>query len=404
MKKIILALILYLLTSVNSEAQWYVQYQSTGVIYDVRFINQNTGWACGGGMILKTTNSGNNWTLQNFNATFNQIHPVNDSVIFACGFYVIYKSTNGGDSWIVIKEGTNQAPILYGLWFINENTGWFCGDRAVMRTTNGGQTFIDSMFMTNTCNDIHFKNSTTGNIAANSTMFRTTNSGVNWYPVNLPIIIATPFVEKISFYGDTGWTVTGGAWVFNTTNYGISWDTISHIPVKISETMNSIDFADSKTGYAGGYNGKIYKSTNGGFDWKVSLNIGIGSFVSIYSINPYIIWATGGSGKIVNTTNGGLTYINNPELKKSRHYHLFQNYPNPFNPKTIIKYQIFKDTKVKIIIYNIMGEKLITLIDKKQSEGIHSVEFDGSDLSSGIYFYKLLSEEYSETKTMNLIK
>jgi len=400
MKKIILILFLFSLTFSVSEAQWYIQYQSTGVIYDVRFLDQYTGWACGGGMILKSTNSGVNWTVQNFNSTFNQIHPVNDSIIYACGYYVIYKSTNGGDSWFAVREGTQQAPVLNGLWFINENTGWFCGDRVVMRTTNGGQTFIDSMFMTNTCNDIHFKDNNTGNIAAYSTMFRTTNSGVNWYPVHLPFETEVPFVEKISFIADTGWTFSNAGRVYRTNNYGINWDTISFIQLY----GLSINFADSKTGYAGGYNGVIYKSTNGGYNWNITYNLGTGSFVSIFSFNPILVWAVGGSGKIINTTNGGLTYIKNEWINKSIQFYLHQNYPNPFNPETKIKYQIYRYTKVKLMVYNSLGEKLITLTDKNHPEGNYSIEFDGSDYPSGIYFYRLVTEEYSETKSMILIK
>ncbi len=405
MKKYFTVLFFFLsVFSSDIYSQWYVQHQSTGVIYDVRFLDRNTGWACGGGMILKTVNGGNNWTVQNFNATFNQIHPVNDRVIYACGYYVIYKSTDGGDKWYAVSEGVNQAPILYGLWFIDENTGWFCGDRSVMRTTNGGETFIDSMFMTNTCNDIHFKDSNTGNIAANSRMFRTTNSGVSWTPVVLPSPLVTPFVEKLSFKGDTGWVVTRGRLVYRTTNYGISWDTISRVAVGTSETMDCIEFADSYTGYAGGYNGKIYKSTNGGFNWTLSLQVGVGSFVSIFSYSDSIVWATGGSGKILHTTNGGLTFINNTISEIPKSFILHQNYPNPFNPSTIISYELHNTENISLKIFDITGNEVSVLVNYKQNAGKYNIKFNGENFSSGIYFCKLESKDFSETRKMILTK
>jgi len=400
MKKIILILFLYSLSFSVSKAQWYVQYQSTGVIYDVRFLDQYTGWACGGGMILKTTNSGNNWSVQNFNATFNQIHPVNDSIIYACGYYVIYKSTDGGDNWIVIREGVNQAPILYGLWFIDENTGWYCGDRSVMRTTNGGETFIDSMFIDSNLNDIHFKNDSTGNIAAWGRMYRTTNSGVSWTPIILPVETEVPFMERLTFVGDTGWTYSNAGKVYRTTNYGLSYDSISLIPLY----GLCIEFADPFVGYAGGWDGKIYKSTNGGFNWNLSLNIGVGSFVSIFSYSDSIVWATGGSGKIVHTTTGGLTFVNNSVSEIPKSFVLHQNYPNPFNPSTIISYELHNTENVSLKIFDIRGNEVSVLVNYKQNAGKYNIKFNGENFSSGIYFYKLKTKNFSETRKMILTK
>jgi len=86
-----------------------------------------------------------------------------------------------------------------------------------------------------------------------------------------------------------------------------------------------------------------------------------------------------------------------------------QNYPNPFNPKTIINYNIpsgvdHQSSNVKLIIYNALGKELALLVNEDQTAGSYSVEFDGSNLSSGIYFYKLTTESFSEIKKMTLLK
>ncbi|MBS1516852.1 MAG: T9SS type A sorting domain-containing protein [Bacteroidetes bacterium] len=406
MKKPILLIFLYFLSFINSEAQWYIQYQSTGVIYDIRFIDKNTGWACGGGMILKSTNGGTKWYSQNFYATFNQTHPVNDSVIYACGYYVIYKSVNGGENWIALREGTDQAPILYGLWFINETTGWFCGDRVAMRTTDGGQTFIDSMFIDSQLNDVHFKNYSTGNIAAWGRTYHTTNSGANWNPVTLPSPLATPFTEKITFVGDTGWTVTRGRLVYRTTNYGIIWDSLARIPIEISETMISIEFADNMTGYAGGYVGKIFKTTNGGFNWFLSAQHGAGPYGSIYAYNRSIVWAVGGpgGGYIVNTLNGGLTNLSQIENLSIRKFELNQNYPNPFNPSTNIQYDLPSDNFVTIKVYNSLGKEVMSHINEYKTAGRYIVSFSGADLSNGVYYYKIKAGGFEQVRKMVLLK
>jgi len=84
---------------------------------------------------------------------------------------------------------------------------------------------------------------------------------------------------------------------------------------------------------------------------------------------------------------------------------LKQNFPNPFNPKTIISYQISKFRNISLKVYNARGEEITTLIDKKQNSGSYEIEFDGSQYSSGIYFYSLEADgKFVESKRMILIK
>jgi hypothetical protein len=85
-------------------------------------------------------------------------------------------------------------------------------------------------------------------------------------------------------------------------------------------------------------------------------------------------------------------------------YELKQNYPNPFNPTTNIKYQIKENKLVILKIFDILGKEVETLVNEKQSPGIYEITFDGNKLPSGIYFYRMQSEDFSETKKMILIK
>jgi hypothetical protein len=85
-------------------------------------------------------------------------------------------------------------------------------------------------------------------------------------------------------------------------------------------------------------------------------------------------------------------------------YKLFQNYPNPFNPTTNIRFQI-KDLKfINLKVYNTLGKEVATLVNEKLKAGEYEVTFDGSDLSSGVYFYKLEAEDFNNIKKMVLVK
>jgi hypothetical protein len=83
---------------------------------------------------------------------------------------------------------------------------------------------------------------------------------------------------------------------------------------------------------------------------------------------------------------------------------LKQNYPNPFNPTTTIPYTLSKATMVSLDLYDIMGKKVISLVNQRQSEGSHSVNLNAANLSSGIYFYHLKTNTSTLIKKMILIK
>ncbi len=85
-------------------------------------------------------------------------------------------------------------------------------------------------------------------------------------------------------------------------------------------------------------------------------------------------------------------------------YSLFQNYPNPFNPVTHIQYALPEESYVKIIIYNILGERAAVLVDEREDAGFHSIEFNANDFPGGIYFYKITAGRFQSVKKMVLLK
>ncbi len=100
------------------------------------------------------------------------------------------------------------------------------------------------------------------------------------------------------------------------------------------------------------------------------------------------------------TTTTGIVNNNSNALT----YNLSQNYPNPFNPTTSFSFSIPRSENVSLKFYDVLGNELETYVDGILNSGTYSVEFDGSKYSSGIYFYKLTSGSFTETRKMNLIK
>jgi hypothetical protein len=94
----------------------------------------------------------------------------------------------------------------------------------------------------------------------------------------------------------------------------------------------------------------------------------------------------------------------NGEIILPHQIRLFQNYPNPFNPNTVINYQLPEKSHVYLRVYNMLGRGIKTLIDGEQKAGVHNVNFNGSWLSSGVYFYRLTAGNIVAQKTMVLVK
>jgi len=105
-----------------------------------------------------------------------------------------------------------------------------------------------------------------------------------------------------------------------------------------------------------------------------------------------------------------IEFIYNPitgihsEGKIPARFYLGQNYPNPFNPKTVISYQLPAVSKVELSIYNLLGQKVATLVSAKQSVGIYNVEWNATGFSSGVYLYMLKTKEFTQVKKMLLVK
>ncbi len=85
-------------------------------------------------------------------------------------------------------------------------------------------------------------------------------------------------------------------------------------------------------------------------------------------------------------------------------FKLLQNYPNPFNPSTKIKFTLFEKTNVRLTVFTSIGEEVVALVNDVKSAGNYQFVFDANDLTSGIYYYKLTSDNFVETKKMMLIK
>tara|TARA_R110002124_G_scaffold257722_5_gene423424 strand:- start:193 stop:693 length:501 start_codon:yes stop_codon:yes gene_type:complete len=112
----------------------------------------------------------------------------------------------------------------------------------------------------------------------------------------------------------------------------------------------------------------------------------------------------GFSGWSDTTQFSTILFTSNEQVSLPVEFNLFQNYPNPFNPSTTIKYGIPEASHVSILVYNMLGKKVATIVDERKSSGWYTVRFDASNLASGFYFYRIIAKDFIGIKKMMLIK
>ena len=105
---------------------------------------------------------------------------------------------------------------------------------------------------------------------------------------------------------------------------------------------------------------------------------------------------------VIDPTATGI--VSEPLVEVPERFLLQQNYPNPFNPSTTISWQLAVGSQVKLTVYNVTGEKIAILVNERQPAGSHSVRFDASGLASGVYLYRLETDQFVETKKMVLMR
>jgi len=96
--------------------------------------------------------------------------------------------------------------------------------------------------------------------------------------------------------------------------------------------------------------------------------------------------------------------INNNQSSLPKAFKLEQNYPNPFNPVTKIKYELNRYSHITLKVFSADGSEVAVLVDSEMKNGIYEAEWDAKDQPSGVYFYKLSADGYTDTKKMVLIK
>lgn len=406
-----------ILKTINGGADWTTQTSgTTSHLGKIFFMDENNGWVNVSTKILRTTDGGTSWTEYSYGGSHSMqsIYFTDVNTGYAGGSSgTILRTSDGGISWIEQTSGLSGNGFqghLYSVFFIDAVEGWGVGDSGQMlKTTNGGgagggepeqrvvidEKFDGAQFPPNgwVVNQTHQTNTwMAGNITdQNFSSIDPTN--VNsaicpWIAADQDEWLVTPSFALAS----------GAANIEFYSGYSTAW--LSAATLKLNISTN------------GGANWtQIWEAVNDGQPWGWRYqNVDITQYAN--NANMKLAWQyVGNDGDAAAIDNVKLTgFVTVTDVKEEENeripnnYELSQNYPNPFNPSTKINYSIPASSKVSLIVYDILGREIKTLVNEFQNAGRYSVDFNAVGLASGIYFYRLKSGQFSETRKLILLR
>jgi photosystem II stability/assembly factor-like uncharacterized protein len=394
----------------------------TTALQSVSAVDDDIAWACGvSGKVLRTTNKGVNWVDKSGNIpTTNPLYNIfawdaNTAICVsspsAGGSVTIYKTSNGGTNWIT--GFTLTASLAFGddLYMTSATNAYYIGDPQggnwhLLSSTNGGDNWATwSTFpTTNTTGTYNNGACFLGTQVwfcdnGNSKINYSSNMGVNWsqQTITLTELTAICFINPTRGLAGGSTSASG---LLSTTNGGTTWTAITN---PVTGSISGIVGA-STSWWVSQQGTSVYTSSNDGANFSSAYTAPAGSFYHLTkSRSGATIWGVRSNGGIsrFGTPINGISTISN-EVPSS--YSLSQNYPNPFNPVTKINFALPKSGLVTLKVYDILGKEVATLVNEVKTAGTYNYEFDGTLLTSGVYFYRIESNGFTDIKKMMLIK
>jgi hypothetical protein len=314
------------------------------------------------------------------------------------------KSTDGGNTWSPVKKVNNDnttrhqfftwmtidqtTGALYFVFYDRRYTTGNLTDVFVARSTDGGETFTNFKVSSSSFDPssfVFFGDYT--NISAYNKMIypiwmRLDNSTLSvWTAIINDSTVIVP-VELNSFTANISDGTVNLNWqtISELNNQGFEIQRLKDSKIETSKVWNTIGFLNGKgtTTETNYYSFQDTPNESGLYNYRLKQIDFDGSFEYSSEVEVNFIFAND--------------------------FRLSQNYPNPFNPATTIEYQIPKTTFVTIKVYDVLGKEVVTLVNEDKPAGIHEVNFEPKDLTSGLYLYKIFAGGFEQTRKMLLLK
>lgn len=332
----------------------------------------------------------------------------------------LFLSQNGGQSWQLISDLNTSIRKIY---FSDNQIGYILADSLfesdiIYKTVSGGESW-NQLYQNSYITDFLIHNNDNLIVSHGITdsdwyIIKSTNNGSDWETIYTSYGVSIDYLvyhnNRIYGVGQSGHMSPNGLFISSDSN-GSTWEEkiISGLPLKGLELSDSrlitystsFDFVYATYFFECSPVGVVFPNI-GSIHNKTILSLSYANAEIGYAISNNDLLYTTDSSKT--WSNEIITSITDDEIKLVNGYKLDQNYPNPFNPVTTISFTILNESIVRLTVYNVLGQKVKSLLNELMLPGKHSVEFDANNLSTSIYFYRIESGDHAQTKKMILLK
>jgi photosystem II stability/assembly factor-like uncharacterized protein len=396
-------------------------------------VNGSYVWIAGGPVdtprVYRTINGGTNWDQLPTTGMTKEIYclwATNTTTAFVgegnmTGNARLFKTVDAGENWSVVLTTNPNQGFFNGIMFarnnVNRGTGIALAER-IYKTVNNGLTWTMEQSgvvgVSNAHNSLMVVDQFFYGFGMNNGAARvriTTNSGGDW--LNQAVNLTGHYTSAIGFNDNKliglAATSTSMPMYSRTTDGGFTWT-----PLNIDTGVTGNCFikwvSETSVVYILGFNGAFKKSIDNGQTWTQMSTAGIPNIYhfDVEKINAVVYgYAVSTNGTVLKLVDSVLVILGNEKHNTvPKEYSLEQNYPNPFNPVTTIKYSVPKNNiNVKLAVYDLLGKEVALIVNETKQAGNYEVTFDGNNLSSGMYFYKMQAGmEFTAVKKMILVK
>ncbi len=290
----------------------------TSRLYDIKFLNPDSGIAVGAsGLVLITTDGGNNWTTTYYQTSTNyKVFIVNRNLIFIGSAYSggrLAKSTDFGTTWIPLTPSVLTSSV-YSIYFVNENQGWIgTASNGILYTSDGGTNWVQQISSTNIIYDLKFSTAEIGfAVDSKGFIYSTTNGGTNW---SVYQTLSKRALRAVAIDGFNVYVVGEAGSIYRSSDQGTTWDEKFSYIGQALEFQRRVIFVNQNVGYiCGGSSsasdslGYVLKTTDGGLTW---FQLPYNFKTQLYAIAaPYenVIYTSAGSSLVFKSTDGGNTW------------------------------------------------------------------------------------------------
>jgi len=402
--------------------------------------------------IYKTTNGGTSWspattgigTIKNFLAL--AMSPTDPNTLYLGSSFLvtaqtgpsaIYKSTDGGANWVLSNTGLPTDPteinpirtiqvstanpnvVIAGLFMNTANGGFYLSTDAGATWTkkhNGLPIDVGTLIRSAAIRPLFSNQFYIGldrSTFLNIGVWGTTDGGDNWFSFNGGTMLNTYGIRALVFNSTGTHSLYAGCGT--ATGQGVYEYTFSVVPVEFvsftaSAYGNEVNLSWITATETNNFGFEIERTDAGNPLWnKVGFVFGNGSSTEMnyYSFTDQSVPVGQYLYRLKQIDfDGSFEYSDQVEVNilPADNYILMQNYPNPFNPSTKISFSISQSGMTSVKIYDVLGNEAATLIDRELTAGSYDFEFNASGLTSGVYYYTLISGSFVQTKKMLLLK